>query len=688
MLPATISRKLSAVRTGEAVLRLLWGVARWVAVVLIVLGVACLTDWAIDRHYETPWPLRIAMFVGQIALGLYIAYRWLVRPLAFRMSQADMALLVEEKTPVLRHRLISVVQFQQPNPHTEGMSEELIVRVTEETVRQTGGMSFTRALDRRRVGWSLGTFVPILILVVVSLVLCPELMGVLLLRQLLLDVPIPRSVHLVSENRAVEPKGEEVVLRFRVSGDGWTPASIGQVRIDPEGQPSMYFDLEHEETLDSGEAIFVTPPKTKRESVKLPTIANFTYRAWLADGRTAHASEMRFEARPVIDSQNIRAWVLLPDYCPKRPSGLPYEIDQQRGDIVALLGASARVRIKVQKSIKKAVLHLLGPVALDSNPTVLVSRLGLGTGGAGLGPLSAAGLPYVLSSNPTVQQQLIGSETKLGEIPMELLGDHDEAEAEFVLPATATGYRLIVEDEYGFANLLPPRRSIRMVTEEPPQVAMLPMIFDAGVGVGSAEDFPMDGLPIPPKGKLRIAYACSAPFGIGGAKLHFRVIKQKKVKDGDSTEPVPGQWEKLDLYPVHASDKSGPFLPNRGIFANSSDLEQIPFHAVPSPDPEMILGRKIGGGRWDFKTATMLRDHRGKLIPLKPGDQIEYKIEVFPAGPDGKADTMSGRKSGFSETRKVSVVSLKEWGERLALYEQEVAKVRKLQGDQGKVFPR
>jgi hypothetical protein len=227
-----------------------------------------------------------------------------------------------------------------------------------------------------------------------------------------------------------------------------------------------------------------------------------------------------------------------------------------------------------------------------------------------------------------------------------------------------------------------------MVTEEAPQVAMLPMIFDAGVGVGSAEDFPMDGLPIPLKGNLRIAYACSAPFGIGGAKLHFRVIKQKKVKDGDSTEPVPGEWQKLALYEVQATEKSGVFLPNRGIFVNSKDWEQIQFHAVPSADPELILGRKIGGGRWDFKTATMLRDHRGKVIPLEPGDQIEYKIEVYPAGPDGKADTMSGRKTGFSEARIVSVVSFKEWRERLALYEQEAAKLRKLQGDQGKVFHR
>src|SRR5574338_630515 len=122
MLPPIISHKLSALRRWELCLRLLWGAARWSAVVLILLAFACLTDWAIDRYYDTPYPLRIGLFVGQLAIGLVLAYLWLLRPATSKLSPGDMALLVEEKTPVFKHRLISVVQFHQPGAQTGGMS--------------------------------------------------------------------------------------------------------------------------------------------------------------------------------------------------------------------------------------------------------------------------------------------------------------------------------------------------------------------------------------------------------------------------------------------------------------------------------------------------------------------------------------------------------------------------------------
>ena len=64
------------------------------------------------------------------------------------------------------------------------------------------------------------------------------------------------------------------------------------------------------------------------------------------------------------------------------------------------------------------------------------------------------------------------------------------------------------------------------------------------------------------------------------------------------------------------------FDPKRGVFANSEFDDEVPFHAVPSPNPDKVLGRQLGGGRFFLKTSGLV-DARGKTIVLRKGDQVE-----------------------------------------------------------------
>ena len=84
-----------------------------------------------------------------------------------------------------------------------------------------------------------------------------------------------------------------------------------------------------------------------------------------------------------------------------------------------------------------------------------------------------------------------------------------------------------------------------------------------------------------------------------------------------------GRWL---VYPLSEPKLGGKaFDPRRGQFQGSEDEAEVPFFAAPSPDPEKLLPRTVGGGRFDFKTAE-LSDSRGKRIELRPGDQIEYYV--------------------------------------------------------------
>jgi hypothetical protein len=97
-----------------------------------------------------------------------------------------------------------------------------------------------------------------------------------------------------------------------------------------------------------------------------------------------------------------------------------------------------------------------------------------------------------------------------------------------------------------------------------------------------------------------------------------------------------------------------------------------------------VLGRKVGGGRFDFFTENMLLDNKGDRIPLQPGDQVEYRIEVTPAR--GPRDTLF-RKPGVSETRVVSVVTELEAAKSMFQYSKEIARLKQLKTKQAEVDP-
>src|SRR6516165_11094919 len=133
MVPRSIIHQLSQLRWHEVLLRLVWGMARCLAVVFVALLIACLIDFAIDREQDTPWAVRLGMFVLQALLAIGAAALFLARPLlGGKLSDTELALQVEDKHPELQHRLISAVQLNQPGADTQGMSPELIARVTRE----------------------------------------------------------------------------------------------------------------------------------------------------------------------------------------------------------------------------------------------------------------------------------------------------------------------------------------------------------------------------------------------------------------------------------------------------------------------------------------------------------------------------------------------------------------------------
>ncbi len=574
MIPHSILHQLDSLRRCEMRLRLIWGLARWLAVVLVLLLVACGADWLIDRYRDTPFSLRLAMVMGQVIIGVAAIVPFL-GPLWRRPSDAELALWVEEKHPALQEVLISAVQLNQPHASTAGMSLELIAVVTRQAEEEAARLQFASVVDRRRFFWSALLAVPLLAMVLVPLALWPATSRALLLRQLLSDADIPRTIQIASTTPEVWPSGEKVTLTFQVVGqeDEALAQAEGEVFVYPRGLPRESYPLK---------------PQAGRPQIYSvdmpPSSVDFHYRAYLGDGRMRSPGLLRYEPRPVVT--DLEATLLLPAYCGQKPDGSRHEQAQSHGNVAGITGSSARIVIKVQKPIKSAALELLGSQGMEVRRTVPMTVIALqDESGAAKG---------------------------------------SEASGIFDLVAGEGTYRVLVKDGHGFANLPPPQRSVSIIAEEPPQVSLLPEYFARSGSAEVTEEDIVEGMPFPPGGDVPIAYAFTGPYGVGQARLLFRVLK--KAASGEEERPEE-KWQVLPLPEVQATGRTGPFLPRKGTFLHSGVRDQVPFHAMPSPDPLTLLGRTQGGGRYHFKT-TGIVNSAGKPLQLKDGDQIEFCVEV------------------------------------------------------------
>ena len=320
---------------------------------------------------------------------------------------------------------------------------------------------------------------------------------------------------------------------------------------------------------------------------------DFSFRAWLGDGRTRQPATVRYEPRPAITRQD--AWVVLPEYCGLRPSGQRYEMYQPKADISGLPGSSARVVIETQKPVRQATLELIG---VQREPDA--SGLPLLTSD----PLAALlAQPHLWKDAPEAARAK-GKEIVSRRVPMTLgqrrpagRGDLRAAAGRNHLSRRRRG-RVRVRQPRSAA---PPRRDrAGRPTARRTAGGALPRLREP---VGFSEEDDVAGIPILLGSKVRIGYTRGIPMGWARPMLVYRINE--------------GEWWRLPLAEVkddpepRARSTSAAGCSRRAIRTTASSI-----HAAPSPDPEAMLGRTLGGGQLDFETA--------KLPGIKSGDRLEY----------------------------------------------------------------
>ncbi|MBI3822597.1 MAG: hypothetical protein HY289_07955 [Planctomycetes bacterium] len=715
MVPSSIKSNLAGLRLRERLLTFVWGVACWVAILIVLLFLFSLVDWLIDRRRDTPFAVLLGMFFVKAVVAGLAGILFILLPQIRRMPDSLMALWVEAKKPKFEHRLISAVQLNEPGADTVGMSRELIGVVTGEAEKLTQKVgAFSALADHRRLIYSVCVLFPIVLVCGCPVAIWPGMAMRLIGRQFLLPIEIPHSVTLEGASQHVWPIGEDIPIQIRVRGE-YAQDMVGVLYVTPDGESTQRYDLKFLKADDDG-ALFGTFVK--------PSSVDLVYSARLADGRTKRPTEMKLVARPIVTANN--AFVQLPAYCglkPEKPNmtidDRRYEVPQARGDVVGIRGSTVRVDIQAQKKIVKAWIELLGE--------------------PGLGPKGAE----AANANVDRRRMAVGS-------------DEISASARFDLTDRVVGYRIIVEDEHGFENVPPPRRTVGLVPEDAPTVSLL---RDTFTDTRKRADFDLEGLPVILGGNIRITYVCYGNYGLGKAQVMYRVLKKHESgnepadEDAWITAPLPevpapsafgviesvegveGQSAVVTTKENHrlragelvllvdvegvpeigdkktftidevksptsfslkelrtaGKGKGGLFVwmavfnPTTGAFRHSDFDQQVQFHAMPSAQPDSNLGRTVGGGRYFLDTNGLLDRKTGKALTLKSGDQIEYCIKVHAASREPKYGDVP---FAVSETRVSTVMTVTEWLAWQSQVNNQDAKIKELKAHQEGVFPK
>jgi hypothetical protein len=107
MHPSELESRIFQLRARVRRLLALHGLSLLVALLVPLVIVAVLADWLI--HLDAA--VRMALLLGLIGLGGWLAYRHVITPLVVRFRDLDIALRIERRWPGLNDRLASTVQF-------------------------------------------------------------------------------------------------------------------------------------------------------------------------------------------------------------------------------------------------------------------------------------------------------------------------------------------------------------------------------------------------------------------------------------------------------------------------------------------------------------------------------------------------------------------------------------------------
>ena len=317
----------------------------WTGCAIAVVGLIAILAGAaiVDLLMPLPGSIRLVLLIGVIGAVGYLLYRYLIQPLRVKLTPHDVALNVERKHQDLEDRLVSALQFGEVETE-DPIKSHLLQRLVTDAVEQTEGIDFKATIDKSKKRKHVGIAVAALVGCVLIALIFPVELNTSLNRLL---SPWEKTEPVYTTKLTVEPgnarilRGRSLAINIAVTGKAADKARLVYTKrdstADTEPPPRQEIDM-----------VRIEGEKRKFGYELFNINENIEYYV------TANGTESERYTVEVFDMPKLTAIEIAytyPEYTKLKPI-----IQQGEGNIRAVAGSQAEVRITTNKAIQSATL--------------------------------------------------------------------------------------------------------------------------------------------------------------------------------------------------------------------------------------------------------------------------------------------------------------------------------------------
>ena len=322
----------------------------WTGLAIVLTGVIALLvgESVVDWLMPLPSAVRIALLVIGVGVIGYLLYKYLVQPLRASLTLRDVALNVERNHPDLEDRLVSAIEFGDRESN-DPIEAHMLQRLLEDTTERVKGINFKATIDHSRTRKHVGIAALVIVGCCVLSLLFPTEIHTSLLRVL---VPWEKTDPILTTKLAVEPgnarilRGKSLPIHVTITGKSadkvvLTYGSIGKQNV---GSSEI-------KTAEQQINMLPNPDDKRGFAYEIFNIdADMEYYVVANEATSERYTVEVFEMPKVTE---ISVAYTYPDY-----TGLKPVVQTGTGDIQAVVGTQAEIRLTTNKAIQTASIAI------------------------------------------------------------------------------------------------------------------------------------------------------------------------------------------------------------------------------------------------------------------------------------------------------------------------------------------
>lgn len=316
----------------------------WTGAAIVLIGFLAILvgESIVDWLMPMPSAVRIALLVGIVGATLYLLIRHLIQPMRASLTLRDVALNVEESHPNLEDRLVSAVQFGD-RESDDPVEAHMLQRLLEDTTQRIKGIDFKATIDHSRTRKFVGIATLVIAACSLLTLLFPTETHTSLMR---IFAPWEKTDPILTTKVNVTP-GDARILRGKS-----LPIEVSVTGKDAEKVVLTYYSKDMPPTAENEgskqEINMVQNPEDKR---------GFAYEIFNVDTDMEYyvvANETTSERYTVEVFEMPRLEEISVSYTYPEYTNLKPVVQQGSGDIQAVVGTTAEVRLTANKAIQRA----------------------------------------------------------------------------------------------------------------------------------------------------------------------------------------------------------------------------------------------------------------------------------------------------------------------------------------------